>query len=110
VRPDSTVVLTDFGIARSVGGVLTSTGGLLGTPSYLAPEQVLGQPATPLSDVYALGLVAYECLTGRRPFQGDSAYSVAMNRVHYAPPPLGPEVPPAVAAVVARALATDPAH
>jgi eukaryotic-like serine/threonine-protein kinase len=113
VRRDGTLILTDFGIASSAGAALTtgltSTGAILGTPSYLAPEQVLGEPATPLSDVYALGVVAYECLSGRRPFQADNAYAVAMKRLREPPPPFGPEVPPAMAAVVDGALATDPA-
>ena len=109
LRPDGSVALTDFGIA--VGGgrtALTADGAILGTPSYLAPEQVLGRPATPRTDVYALGLVAYECLAGRRPFVGDNPFAVAMQRVHQPPPPLGPGVPTPVAAVVERALALDP--
>ena len=111
LRPDGTVVLTDFGIAATPGRTaLTGPGAVLGTPSYLAPEQVLGAPATPRTDVYALGLVAYECLAGRRPFVADNPYAVAMQRVHQAPPPLGPDVPAPVAAVVQRALAIDPDH
>ena len=110
VRADGGLMLTDFGVARGTGTALTSTGAVLGTPSYLAPEQVLGEPATPLSDVYALGLVAYECLTGRRPFEADSPYAVAMMRVREPPPPLGDQVPAPVRAVVERALATDPAR
>ncbi|MBB5867746.1 serine/threonine-protein kinase [Allocatelliglobosispora scoriae] len=109
VRLDGTVVLTDFGIARTQDNTsLTTPGGILGTPSYLAPEQVLGQLASPLSDVYALGIVAYECLAGFRPFSGDNPFAVAMQRVQQPPPPLGPDVPPAVAALVERALAVDP--
>ncbi len=111
VRPDGAVALADFGIAAALDATAwTQPGMILGTPSYLAPEQVLGQPASPRSDVYALGLVAYECLAGRRPFMGDDPLAVAMQRVQYAPPPLPPDVPPPVAEVVARALATDPAH
>jgi eukaryotic-like serine/threonine-protein kinase len=110
LRPDGAVMVTDFGVARGAGTALTSTGAVLGTPSYLAPEQVLGEPATARSDIYALGVVAYECLTGRRPFEADSPYAVAMKRVHEPPPPLGGDVPPAVIAVVERALATDPAR
>jgi len=109
LRPDGTVVLTDFGIARAQAGTaLTTAGAILGTPSYLAPEQVLGQPATARSDVYALGVVAYECLAGRRPFEAESPFAVAMRRVREPPPQLGAEVPQAVRAVVARAIATDP--
>jgi eukaryotic-like serine/threonine-protein kinase len=109
IRPDGTVVLTDFGIARAEAATaITTPGALLGTPSYLAPEQVLGQPATALSDVYALGLVAYECLSGRRPFEGDNPFAVAMQRVQEPPRALGDAVPPAIAAVIRTALATDP--
>jgi serine/threonine-protein kinase len=72
VRPNGTLVLTDFGIARSVGAAqLTAAGSVLGTASYISPEQAMGEQATQLSDVYALGVVAYQCLAGRRPFEGD---------------------------------------
>jgi eukaryotic-like serine/threonine-protein kinase len=109
LRTDGTLALADFGIALGSGNTgLTGTGAILGTPSYLAPEQVMGQPASPRTDVYALGVVAYECLTGRRPFVGDNPYQVAMQRVKEPPPPFGPDVPPAVAEVVYRALAADP--
>ncbi len=109
VTPDDRVVLTDFGIARSATSPsLTMTGALLGTPSYLSPEQVLGEKATYLSDVYALGVVAYECLTGRKPFEGDNPFEVATKRLREPCPPLPPEIPAPVAAVVTRALAVDP--
>ncbi|GAA1816012.1 hypothetical protein GCM10009682_41120 [Luedemannella flava] len=109
VRPDGSLVLADFGIALGTAGTaLTASGAILGTPAYLAPEQVLGQAASPRSDVYALGLVAYECLTGTRPFAGDNPFAVAMQRVNQPPPRLGPEFPPDVVAVVERALAPDP--
>jgi serine/threonine-protein kinase len=81
---------------------------VLGTPAYLAPEQVLGQPATPLSDVYALGVVAYECLAGRRPFEGENAFGVAVRRLQESPAALGPDVPDSVERVVAGALAREP--
>jgi serine/threonine-protein kinase len=109
VRPDGAVVLTDFGIVRdAAASAMTQSGAVLGTPSYLAPEQVLGQPATPRSDIYALGVVAYECLAGRRPFQGDNPYAVANQRLQERPPPLTGD--PGVVAVVERALATHPAQ
>ncbi|WP_155375060.1 serine/threonine-protein kinase [Catellatospora vulcania] len=109
VRPDGTLLLTDFGIARRDGATaLTATGAVIGTLSYLAPEQVLGHPATPRSDVYALGVVAYECLTGRRPFTAENPFAAAMMRLNQAPPPLGPHVPAPVAALVERALAVEP--
>lgn len=111
VTPADTVVLTDFGIARSMASTgLTATGAVVGTPSYLSPEQVLGQPATPISDVYALGVVAYECLAGQRPFEADSPFEAAMKRLREPPPPLGVGIPPAVRSVVERTLAEDPAH
>jgi serine/threonine-protein kinase len=111
VRADGAVMLTDFGIARAEANpTMTTTGAVLGTPSYLAPEQVLGQRATPLSDIYSLGLVAYECLAGRQPFEGESPIAVALQRIREMPRTLGIDVPPAVLAVVEHALATDPAH
>lgn len=71
VRPNGTLVLTDFGIARSaMVGQLTAAGTVLGTASYISPEQAAGQVATPASDIYSLGVVAYQCLSGRRPFEG----------------------------------------
>jgi serine/threonine protein kinase len=111
VTADDMLVLTDFGIARSAASTpLTATGAVIGTPSYLAPEQVLGKPATPLSDVYALGVVAYECLTGRRPFDGENPFDVAMKRLREPPPAMTGDVPTAVLAVVERTLAADSAQ
>lgn len=73
LTPDGTVKITDFGIARAVHSApLTATGAIMGTAYYLSPEQASGRSATPASDVYALGVVAYECLSGRRPFPGDT--------------------------------------
>ncbi len=79
VTPDGTVKITDFGIARAAGkSTLTQTGLVIGTPHYLAPEQAEGHPATPASDIYALGVVLYECLAGRRPFDRDTPIQVAL--------------------------------
>ncbi|WP_216843848.1 serine/threonine-protein kinase [Phytoactinopolyspora alkaliphila] len=109
VTPDGRIVLTDFGIARSGSSAqLTATGEVIGTPSYLAPEQVLGHRATPQSDMYALGVVAYECLTGRPPFDGDNSFAIATQRLHEPPPPMDADVPADVAALVRRMLATEP--
>ncbi|MGC9666936.1 protein kinase domain-containing protein [Planosporangium sp. 12N6] len=109
VRPNGTLVLTDFGIARAAGGAqLTQAGSVLGTASYLAPEQAAGRTATPLSDVYALGVVAYQCLAGRRPFEGDNPIEIAMRHVRDVPPPLPGDIPPVVRQVVERAMAKDP--
>src|SRR5256714_13311772 len=109
VRPNGTLVLTDFGIARAAAvGQLTQAGAVLGTASYISPEQASGAVATPLSDVYALGVVAYQCLAGRRPFEGDNPLEIAMRHVRDQPAPLPGDIPPAVRTVVDRALAKDP--
>src|SRR5689334_17063484 len=110
VRPNGTLVLTDFGIARSAGAAqLTAAGSVLGTASYISPEQASGAPATPLSDVYALGVVAYQCLSGVRPFEGENPLEIAMRHVRDMPPPLPADIPPPVAQLVERAMAKDPA-
>jgi serine/threonine-protein kinase len=109
VRPNGTLVLTDFGIARSAQvGQLTQAGAVLGTASYISPEQASGAVATPLSDIYALGVVAYQCLSGRRPHEGDNPLEIAMKHVRDQPPPLPADIPPAVRGVVERAMAKDP--
>ena len=111
IRRNGALLITDFGISRTQGGTqLTATGAMLGTPTYLSPEQVLGQPATAQSDVYSLGLVAYECLAGRRPFEGENPFAVALQRIRVAPQTLGGDIPPSVLAVVEGALAVEPAH
>jgi serine/threonine-protein kinase len=110
VRPNGTLVLTDFGIARSAAvAQLTAAGSVLGTASYISPEQASGSQATPLSDVYALGVVAYQCLSAARPFEGDNPLEIAMRHVRDAPPPLPSDIPPPVAQLVERAMAKDPA-
>ncbi len=110
VRPNGTLVLTDFGIARSAQvGQLTQAGAVLGTASYISPEQASGSVATPLSDIYALGVVAYQCLSGRRPYEGDNPLEIAMKHVRDTPPPLPADIPPAVRGIVERAIAKDPA-
>jgi eukaryotic-like serine/threonine-protein kinase len=110
VRPDGTLVLTDFGIARSAqAGQLTATGTVMGTASYLSPEQAAGKVATPASDIYSLGVVAYECLAGHRPFPGDNPIEIAMRHMNDPPVPMPADIPPAVRDVVLRAMAKDPA-
>jgi serine/threonine-protein kinase len=110
VRPNGTLVLTDFGIARSAGAAqLTAAGSVLGTASYISPEQAMGEQATPLSDVYALGVVAYQCLAGHRPFEGENPLEIAMRHVREAPPPLPGDIPPSVRVIVERAMAKQPA-
>jgi eukaryotic-like serine/threonine-protein kinase len=109
VRPNGTLVLTDFGIARSAQvGQLTQAGAVLGTASYISPEQASGAVATPLSDIYALGVVAYQCLSGRRPFDGDNPLEIAMKHVREQPAPLPGDIPPAVRQIVEKAMAKDP--
>ncbi|WP_436530641.1 serine/threonine-protein kinase [Actinoplanes sp. HUAS TT8] len=109
LRQDGGVLITDFGIARHEDSTgVTATGAVLGTPSYLSPEQVMGRPADRRSDVYSLGLVAYECLAGEKPFVGDNPYAVALQRIQEQPKTLGSNLPPAMLALVERALQSDP--
>ena len=109
VRPNGTLVLTDFGIARSaLVGQLTVAGSVLGTASYISPEQASGAVATAASDVYALGVVAYQCLSGHRPFDGATPIEIAMKHVRDSPRPLPGDIPPSVRAIVERAMAKDP--
>src|SRR2546423_6840328 len=108
------VHVADFGIASAAGlGSLTQTGTVLGTASYLSPEQAQGERTTPASDLYSLGIVAFELLTGRRPFEGDSVAAEAAAHVTGVVPPvreLNPSLPSELDAVFARALAKDPAR
>ncbi len=109
ITPDGTVKLTDFGIARAVDAApVTRTGMVMGTAHYIAPEQAAGDDAGPAGDVYSLGVVGYECLAGGRPFSADNAVTIAMMHIRDQPPPLPPDVPPAVCALIETALAKDP--
>ena len=113
---DGRVKLADFGIAKAVEGVassLTATGQVIGTPAYLSPEQVDGQEATPRTDLYAVGVVLYEMLAGVPPFRSDQPFAVALAHRHDPVPAIEEhraDVPPALAAVVTRALEKDPAQ
>jgi serine/threonine-protein kinase len=110
IRPDGVVKLTDFGIAQARDATpLTKTGMVVGTAQYLSPEQAQGMEVTAASDVYSLGVVAYECLTGARPFDGASQVAIALAHINRPPPPLPADIPPAVRLLVERALAKDPA-
>jgi eukaryotic-like serine/threonine-protein kinase len=108
---DRTVKVTDFGIARAVSEAsMTVTGTTLGSVHYFSPEQARGDNVTGASDVYSLGIVLYEMLTGRRPFEGDSAAGVALRRLNEDPQPpsaLGVTLPPGLEAILMRALARE---
>lgn len=109
ITPAGDVKITDFGIARVADQVsLTATGQVMGTVQYLAPEQATGKPATPSTDIYSLGIVAYEALKGSRPFTGETQMAIAMSQINDAPPPLPSEVSPAVAELVMSCLAKKP--
>lgn len=108
---DGVVKLTDFGIARATGSSgLTKTGEMLGTPHYLSPEQALGRAATAASDLYALGVVAHELLTGRRPFDLDTPVATALAHITEPMPTLPSAVPSDLLDVISRCLAKDPAQ
>ncbi|GAA2699135.1 serine/threonine-protein kinase [Actinoplanes palleronii] len=110
IEPDGTVVLVDFGVARSANSVtLTGAREVVGTALYIAPEQVSKQTTGPAADIYALGALAYHCLTGQPPFLGDNPLAVALQHVTDDPPPLPRELPHQVRDLVGIALAKDPA-
>jgi serine/threonine-protein kinase len=110
ITADGTAKITDFGIAKaSAPDVnLTATGIVMGTALYVSPEQATGRPLAGASDVYSLGVVAYECLAGRRPFTGEHPIAVALAHLLQAPPPLPADVPAAVRALVGQAMAKQP--
>jgi eukaryotic-like serine/threonine-protein kinase len=105
--------VTDFGIARAGASDMTETGSIMGTAQYLSPEQAQGQPVSPRSDLYSIGVMLYELLTGKVPFDAESPVTIALKHVSEPPVPpsqLNPAVPPALDAVVLRALEKEPAH
>src|SRR5215475_2281794 len=113
VRKDGRLKVTDFGIARSGASQMTEAGSIVGTAQYLSPEQARGKPVDQRSDLYSLGIVLYEMLTGRVPFTGDAAVEIAMKHLDTIPDPpskLRPEISHDLDAVVMRALAKDPAE
>jgi serine/threonine-protein kinase len=109
VKPNGTVILVDFGVARSAAVTsVTGLNAIVGTALYMAPEQVAKGNVTPATDIYALGAVAYHCIAGRPPFDGDNALQVALRHLEDEPEPLPADVPPAVRALVSRAMAKAP--
>jgi serine/threonine-protein kinase len=111
VDEEGKAVVTDFGIARAGVSEITQTGSVMGTPHYLSPEQAQGFEVTPVSDLYSIGVILYEALTRRVPFEADSAVAIAMKQVSETPlrpSSLNPQVSPALDAVVMRALEKEP--
>jgi serine/threonine-protein kinase len=111
VDSEGKAVVTDFGIARAGVSEITQTGSVMGTPHYLSPEQAQGFEVTSVSDLYSIGVILYEALTGRVPFEADSAVAVAMKQVSQTPQrpsSINPQVSPALDAVVMRALEKEP--
>ena len=110
ITPDGRVKITDFGIARIADQVpLTATGQVMGTVQYLSPEQASGHSASPSTDIYSLGIVAYESLAGRRPFTGESQVAIAMAQINETPPELPATVADPVRNLVYACLAKNPA-
>jgi len=109
ITPEGRVKITDFGIARIADQVpLTATGQVMGTVQYLSPEQASGKPASPATDIYSLGIVAYEMLAGKRPFTGESQVAIAMAQINDAPPELPPTIPEPVRNLVFSCIAKNP--
>lgn len=109
ITPDGTVKITDFGIARLADQVpLTATGQVMGTVQYLAPEQAGGKPASPATDIYSLGIVAYEALAGKRPFRGESQVAIAMAQIKETPPELPSSIPEPVRRMVMSCMSKKP--
>jgi hypothetical protein len=110
ITPDGRVKITDFGIARIADQVpLTATGQVMGTVQYLSPEQASGRSASPTTDIYSLGIVAYESLAGRRPFTGESQVAIAMAQINETAPDLPGTVSEPVRNLVISCLAKNPA-
>lgn len=110
LTPDGRVKLTDFGISLGTDQpAMTAAGMVMGTAQYLPPEQAMGNPARPNGDVYALGVVAYEMLVGRRPFTGATEVDIAFAHVREPVPPMPADIPAPVRALVEAMLAKDPA-
>ncbi len=113
LMPQGQPVLTDFGVAKIIGGQRhTATGAVIGTPAYMSPEQVRGQPLDGRADIYSLGIVLYEMAAGRPPFEGDSAMTVMLKQVNEPVPDIRqtvPDAPPGLVDIIDKALAKNPA-
>ena len=112
VLPDGNIKVMDFGIARAKNSHLTQDNNVLGTAHYVSPEQTRGQELGPTSDIYSLGVVMYECATGKVPFDGDDAISVALKQVNELPVPpsqVNPGVDPALERIILKCMEKDPA-
>ncbi len=113
VQPDGNVKVMDFGIARAKNSVMTQTSSVLGTAHYISPEQAQGKELTATSDIYSLGIVLYEAATGKLPFDGPDAVSVAMKQVNdYPTPPreINPDLDPALEAIIMKAMSKNPSE
>jgi len=115
VEPNGVLKVMDFGIARlayrTKGKGLTQEGMSIGTPDYMSPEQLAGMALDARSDLYATGVVLFECLTGRLPFEADTMYALIAKQLAEAPPDprtLNPDVPQALALVILKAMAKEP--
>lgn len=113
IAKNGEIKVADFGIAKSVGDDLTRTGELVGTVAYLSPDRITGHPASVTDDLYAVGVVGYESLCGRRPFTEDNILALARAITHDRPQPLTelrPDAHPELVAVVERAMAREPSE
>jgi serine/threonine-protein kinase len=111
ILEDGTVKILDFGIAKFAMSSVTQSGTVMGTPSYMAPEQIMGQPLDGRADLFAVGVLLYELFTGAKPFSGDSPTAVVYQIMHVEPSPVrdvAPDLPDAIQEIIARALQKDP--
>ncbi len=111
VLEDSTVKILDFGIAKFAQSSITQSGTIMGTPSYMAPEQIMGKPVDGRADLFSVGVLLYELLSGQKPFSGESPTTVVYQIMHVEPPPVNatvPELPESLHEIVSRALQKNP--